>query len=90
MITVSGTFKRSLDYFRFLGSLNESELSQPQHHVKHPEMDYLGKNIKIKIHFEDHTDFLVKSSFKDGLLSPWKNHFKFSNPMETVVEKYLR
>lgn len=88
MIAVTGVFKSSLDYFRFLAAFNESELSKPEHIEQETKVNYLSQWIGIHFTFGDHVDFLIERSIKNGLLSPWKDCFTIKTGHEVIVSKY--
>ena len=79
MLVVNGVFPSSVDYFRFAKAFNESELSQPQHHLLKTSVDFLSRKITASIKFADHAIFLVDHSFKEGLLSEWRDIFELKD-----------
>jgi hypothetical protein len=60
----------------FLDTLSKSELGQKQHMIGPIQTEILGEEaFKVTIIFRQYADFLVESSFKDGMLRHWGNLF---------------
>lgn len=65
---------------QFLKSLNDSELSNKQHHCDDVRIkpSRIGLYVII-VSFKEHCGFLVKKSFDDGILSDFKEDFIINN-----------
>ncbi len=83
-IVVKGVFSHEGDFDEFLYTLKDSELSKGHHHTRDMQIDYGDQEIKVTLYFKDIVDFLIKSSFKDGMLRHWGKQFTITYPVLTT------
>ena len=86
---ISGILRSAKSMAEFLDALSKSELGKEHHMIGPIQTKILGEEAyQVTIIFRQHADFLVKSSFKDGMLRHWGNEFSevVNEPIEAWTD----
>lgn len=77
MIKVTLFFREPERVGKFFSQFTDSELGQTQHHEEPTTVVSKTIDTAVVISFADHAQFLVESSFRDGMLADFKKDAVF-------------